>query len=155
VLIATEADWAYSLFVLPIIAIAAGMALSNGPCSSASTSAVPERQVGSASGISNMARYVGASVWTAVVAAIYSSVTADRAASGAGDGESLASALGAACVFLTITSALGILLAWLAGRHRPPAPLPVDLAASAAASVHTIEIPHPESPERTRVPGTA
>jgi EmrB/QacA subfamily drug resistance transporter len=155
VLIGTKADWAYAVFVLPVVAIAAGMALSNGPCSSASTSAVPEAQVGSASGISNMARYVGASVWTAVVAAIYSSVTADRAASGAGDAESLAAALGAACVFLTITSALGILLAWLAGRHRPPAPLPVDLAASAASGFHTIEIPHPDSPERAPAVGTA
>jgi MFS family permease len=148
VLIATKAEWSYSLFVLPVVAIAAGMALSNGPCSSASTSAVPERQVGSASGISNMARYVGASVWTAAVAAIYSNVAADRGASGLSEAESLASAIGAACVFLTITSALGIVLAWLAGRHQPPAPLPVDLAASAAASVHTIQVPHPEAQER-------
>jgi EmrB/QacA subfamily drug resistance transporter len=155
VMIGTSADWSYASFVLPVVAAAAGMALSNGPCSSASTSAVPEEQVGSASGISNMARYVGASVWTAVVAAIYSSVAADETVSGAGEGESLAAALGAACVFLTVTSALGILLAWLAGRHRPPAPLPVDLAASAASGFHTVPSPHPNSPERVGSVGTA
>ena len=51
--------WEYVAFVLPLVAISAGLGLSNGPASSASTSAVPDDQVGQASGISNMARYVG------------------------------------------------------------------------------------------------
>jgi MFS family permease len=148
VLIATTAGWEYAAFVLPLLAVAVGMSLSNGPCSSASTSAVPEEQVGSASGISNMARYVGASVWTAAVAAIYGSVSVNQAAEGAAADDGLAAAVGAACVFLTVTSALGILLAWMAGRHKPPAPLGVDLAASASASVHTLPTPHPNAPER-------
>jgi len=148
VLIGINTSWAYAAFVLPLIAVAAGMALSNGPCSSVATSAVPEEQVGSASGISNMARYVGAAVWTAVVATLYASVSADRIAAGASTGEGLADAVGAAAVFLTITSAAGILLAWLAGRHRPPAPMAVDYAAAAAASTHTLPAPHPSSAER-------
>jgi hypothetical protein len=147
-LIGIQADWRYAAFVLPVVAAAVGMALSNGPCSSASTSAVPEEQVGSASGISNMARYVGASVWTAAVAAIYANVSAGQITDGVATGDALAAAIGAACVFLTVTSALGILLAWMAGRHRPPAPLAVDLAASASASVHTLPTPHPDAPER-------
>ena len=78
VLIATTSSWGYAAFVLPLVAVAAGMALSNGPCSSVATSAVPAEQVGSASGVSNMARYVGAAVMTAVVAAVYGAVSADR-----------------------------------------------------------------------------
>ena len=94
-----------------------------------------------------MARYVGAAVWTAVVATLFQ-CSADRIAAGASTGEGLADAVGAAAVFLTITSAAGILLAWLAGRHRPPAPLAVDYAAAATASTHTLPTPHPSSAER-------
>ena len=54
-----RADWRYGAFVLPLVAIAVGMGMSNGPASSASTACVPVDQVGSASGVSNMARYVG------------------------------------------------------------------------------------------------
>ena len=61
----TEASWRYAAFLLPLIAIAVGMGLSNGPSSSAATAAVPAAQVGEASGVSNMARYVGAAVATA------------------------------------------------------------------------------------------
>ena len=41
------------------------------PSSSAATASVPENQVGGASGVSNMARYVGAAVATALAATIY------------------------------------------------------------------------------------
>ena len=44
--------------------------LANGPASSGSTAAVSADQVGQASGISNMARYVGAAVAVAAVAMI-------------------------------------------------------------------------------------
>ncbi|MCW2789389.1 MAG: transporter, partial [Aeromicrobium sp.] len=56
--------------LLPLVAIAVGMGMSNGPASSAATASVPERQVGGASGVSNMARYVGAAVATALAATI-------------------------------------------------------------------------------------
>ena len=57
--------WGFALLVgrlaaLPVVLIAVGMGMSNGPASSASTACVPARQVGEASGISNQARYVGA-----------------------------------------------------------------------------------------------
>src|SRR4051794_26643861 len=41
-----ESSWAYGAFVLPLVAIAVGMGLSNGPSSSASTACVPPEQVG-------------------------------------------------------------------------------------------------------------
>ena len=152
-MIGTSSSWGYAAFVIPLVAVAVGLALCNGPCSSIATSAVPEEQVGSASGISNMARYVGAAVWTAVVATLYGTVSADQAAAGASTGDSLASAVGAAAVFLTISSGVGIFLAWLAGRHRPPAPLTVDFAAAAAAGAHTLPTPHPGAVERVGAPG--
>lgn len=150
-LIAIDSNWAYATFVLPILAVAAGMALSNGPCSSAATSGVPEEQVGAASGISNMARYVGASVVTAVVAAVYANVSAGQVDGGAAPGDALATAVAGTAIVLTIVSALGIGLAFLAGRHRPPEPLAVDIAAAAASPAHTIPTPHPEGPERAGV----
>ena len=135
----------------PIVLVAAGMALSNGPCSSISTSSVPEDQVGSASGISNMARYVGAAVMTAIVAAVYSTTTIDRTDAGDAADEALAAAFARASLVLAIVSALGIGLAVLAGRHRPPEPLTVDRAASAASTSHTLPTPRPDAPERELV----
>src|SRR6185503_8834014 len=78
-----HSSWAYTAFLLPLIAIAVGMGMSNGPASSASTAAVPENQVGGASGVSNMARYVGAAVATALAATIYGTRIDDRTAAGA------------------------------------------------------------------------
>jgi hypothetical protein len=147
-LIPTNPSWAYAAFVLPIVAVAVGMALSNGPCSAAATSAVPEEQVGAASGISNMARYVGAAVVVAIVAAVYGNVTTGQANAGASAADALASGFSGAAVVLTILSATGIGLGWLAGRHRPPAPIGVDFAAAAASSAHTLPTPHPASAER-------
>ncbi len=147
-LIATDSSWAYAAFVLPIVAVAVGMAMSNGPCSAAATSAVPEEQVGAASGISNMARYVGAAVVVAVVAAVYGNVTAGQVNAGVASADALASGFVGGAIVLTILSAAGIGLAWLAGRHRPPAPIAVDLAAAAASSAHTLPTPHPSSVER-------
>ena len=57
--------------------LAVGMGFANGPASSVSTAAVPDSQVGAASGISNMARYVGAAVATALAASIYGAVIAN------------------------------------------------------------------------------
>ncbi len=73
-----DASWEYGAFLLPLVAIAVGMGMSNGPASSAATASVPENQVGGASGVSNMARYVGAAVATALAATIYGSVTGNQ-----------------------------------------------------------------------------
>jgi MFS family permease len=143
-----EGSWKYSAFVLPIVLVAAGMAFSNGPCSAIGTSSVPEEQVGSASGISNMARYVGAAVMTAIVAAVYSSTSTDAVAAGDPADEALATAFSRSSLVLAIISASGIALALLAARHRPPKPMAVDLAAAASASTHTLPVPHPDAPER-------
>jgi EmrB/QacA subfamily drug resistance transporter len=139
-----DASWKYSAFIIPIVLVAAGMAFSNGPCSAIGTSSVPEEQVGSASGISNMARYVGAAVVTAIVAAVYAPTSNDSA-------EDLAGMFSSATLVLAVISASGIALALLAARHRPPKPLAVDLAAAAAASTHTLPVPRPDAPERELV----
>ena len=73
-----DGSWRYAAFVLPLIAVAVGMGLSNGPATSASTACVSADQVGAASGVSNMARYVGAAVATALAATIYGNVITDQ-----------------------------------------------------------------------------
>ena len=88
-----DASWAYVVFVLPLIAIAAGLGLANGPASSASTACVDADQVGAASGISNMARYIGGSLFVAAAATIYSSVAEDHRAAGASAAAALAAGL--------------------------------------------------------------
>jgi EmrB/QacA subfamily drug resistance transporter len=143
----TGADWEYAAFVLPVLLVAGGMALSNGPCSSLATTSVPEEQVGSASGISNMARYVGAAVMTAIVATVYATTTTDRAEAGDAADEALATAFARSSFVLAVVSALGIGLAMLAGRHRPPATRAVDVAAAAASTSHTIAGSHPDELE--------
>ena len=109
-----DASWVYATFLLPLVAIAMGMGLSNGPSSSAATAAVPAEQVGEASGVSNMARYVGAAVATALAATIYGTVTDNQRGDGASAGDALASGLAAASWAMVVFSALGILLALVA-----------------------------------------
>jgi hypothetical protein len=99
------------------------------------TSAVPADEVGAASGVSNMARYVGASVMVAVAAALYASASAGVAEPTA---DTLATGFVYASVSLAIVSAAGIGLAVLAATHRPRRPRGVDYAAAAAASAHTV-----------------
>lgn len=48
VLAFTTASWTYAAFVLPLVALAVGMSLQNGPASSAATACVPAQQVGAA-----------------------------------------------------------------------------------------------------------
>lgn len=135
----TQSSWAYAAFLVPILAIAVGMGLTNGPASSAATSCVPQEQVGSASGVSNMARYVGAAVATALVATIYSSVQAGRVEDGESAADALAAGIAAASWVMAVISVLGILLAVVAiRRHRAAVGTTQDAAASAAAAVHTI-----------------
>ncbi len=134
-----DASWVYAMFLLPLVAIAMGMGLSNGPSSSAATACVPVEQVGEASGVSNMARYVGAAVATALAATIYGSVTANQRGDGASAGDALASGLAAASWVMAVFSALGILLALVAIRRvRAEQGTLQDAAASAAAHLHTL-----------------
>jgi sugar phosphate permease len=119
--------------------VAIGLGLSNGPASSISTASVPQEQVGSASGISNMARYVGGAVLTAVVAGIYASVSANHVATGSATSSALAAGFSRSSIALAIFSAAGIALGLLVARHtrRPQA---VDRATAAAASAQTMPI---------------
>ena len=130
--------WKYAAFLLPVILIAVGMGLSNGPASSASTAAVSPAQVGSASGVSNMARYVGAAVATALAATIYSSVTANRTEAGHSTSEALAGGLGAAAWVMAGVSAVGVVMAVVAGRHKAATGTVHDAAASAASVAFTL-----------------
>ena len=146
-----DAGWKYGAYVLPLIAIAVGMGLSNGPASSASTSCVPAHQVGSASGVSNMARYVGAAVATALAASIFSSVTTSRTDEGASASDALASGLSATSWVMAVFSVVGILMAVLMGRHREAVGTLEDSAAAAAAHTHTL----PTSATPTTEPATS
>jgi EmrB/QacA subfamily drug resistance transporter len=133
-----DSSWRYSAFVLPLIAVAVGMGLSNGPATSAATASVSAAQVGAASGVSNMARYVGAAVATALAATIYSTVTTDRISSGQSEAHALAAGLGAASWVMAVFSVAGVLMAVLMGRHRTATGTPADRAAAAAAHTHTL-----------------
>jgi EmrB/QacA subfamily drug resistance transporter len=133
-----EASWTYSAFVLPLIAAAVGMGFANGPASSIATSCVPAEDVGSASGISNMARYVGAAVGVAITSTVFTSVTDDRTAEGKSTADALADGLAASSVLLAVCSGAGVLLALLVARHRARPPQAVDYAAAAASAAHTL-----------------
>ncbi len=139
-LVAVQPSWGYGAFLLPLMAIALGLGLSNGPASAISTSCVEAEDVGAASGISNMARYVGGAVMTAVAAGIYGNVGIEQVAEGETPSEALATALAAACLALAIFSAAGIALALLAGRASRRRATTVEYAAAAAATAHTVPI---------------
>jgi EmrB/QacA subfamily drug resistance transporter len=148
-----ESSWKYGAFLIPLVAVAVGMGMSNGPASSASTACVPEAQVGSASGVSNMARYVGAAVATALAATIYASVTSNQTADGHSQSQALASGLGATSWVMAAISALGVLMAVMMGRHRAAQGTLEDIAASAASGSHTL--PTSASGSGGAAPGTA
>jgi EmrB/QacA subfamily drug resistance transporter len=143
----TDASWRYVAFLLPLVAIAVGMGLSNGPASAAATASVPERQVGGASGVSNMARYVGAAVATALAATIYGTVIGNQTADGASQSEALAAGLGAASWLMAVFSLLGVLMALLLRRQRPGRATLGDAAAAAAAHTHTLPTSRPDREE--------
>ncbi|MET8150437.1 MFS transporter [Actinoplanes sp. NPDC049668] len=133
-----ESSWKYAAFVLPLVAVALGMGLSNGPASSAATASVEPAQVGAASGVSNMARYVGAAVATALAATIYGTVIADRTAQGEPGADALAAGLSAAAWTMAAISLLGVAMAVAMGRHRAAHGTLADSAAAAGAHVHTL-----------------
>ena len=147
VLVFVTSSWAYAAFVLPLIGIAVGLGFANGPASSASTAAVPADEVGQASGISNMARYVGGALAVAAAATVSTAVTDSHRADGEAAADALAAGLSRAALLLAIMSGLGVALALLMGRRRPGRPRPVDRSAAAsAAAAHTIPIQSPTSP---------
>jgi EmrB/QacA subfamily drug resistance transporter len=131
-------SWTYTAFVLPLVGIAVGLGLANGPASSASTAAVSSDDVGQASGISNMARYIGGSLAVAAVATVSDAVLGDRLAAGASQADALATALSRSSLLLAIAAGAGVALALLMGRHRAANPRAVDRAAAAAVTTHTI-----------------
>ncbi|QBR91789.1 MFS transporter [Nocardioides euryhalodurans] len=147
-----DASWAYTAFVLPLVAIAVGMGLSNGPASSAATASVAEEQVGAASGVSNMARYVGAAVATALAATIYGTVIGNQTGDGAAAGDALASGLAAAAWMMAVFSFLGVLMALVMARHRLAKGTLADAAASAAAHTHTLPTSATTHAEARRTP---
>jgi EmrB/QacA subfamily drug resistance transporter len=138
VLTFVSSSWAYTAFVLPMIALAAGLGLSNGPASSASTAVVPENQVGQASGISNMARYVGASLAVAAAGTVYSSTIQRHLDEGASRADALAAGVSRAALLMAIMCAAGVWLAALLRKHKQPKPDAVHRAAAAAVTAHTI-----------------
>ena len=76
----------------------------------------PAQQVGSASGVSNMARYVGAAVFTAIAATVYSSVITDKTDAGESHADALAAGLGAASWVMVAFSLAGVAMAVVMGR---------------------------------------
>ncbi len=70
-----------------------GLGVANGPASSGSTAAVSADEVGAASGISNMARYVGAAVAVAAVAMVNNAVTNNHREAGESASAALAAGL--------------------------------------------------------------
>lgn len=133
-----EASWTYALFVLPLVAVAVGMGLSNGPASSAATACVSQDQVGSASGVSNMARYIGAAVATALVATINASSIEGSVSSGASMSDALAGGLAAASWVMAGVSLLGVVMAVLMRFRKMETGTLQDAAAAAAAHMHTL-----------------
>ncbi|GAA4976253.1 MFS transporter [Actinoplanes utahensis] len=133
-----DAGWAYAMFVLPLAVLAIGLGFANGPASSASTSAVPADQAGQASGISNMARYVGGSLAVAAASTVFTAVTGNRQDAGTPPADALAAGLAGAALLLALASLAGVALAVLMGRHRDVRPGAAHLAAAAAATTHTV-----------------
>ncbi len=135
-------SWGYGYFVGPLIGMAIGMGFANGPASSISTSSVDPAQVGQASGISNMARYVGAAIATAGIAAIYSGGISSGVESGDSQSVALASGLSDAAMALAAMCAAGIALGVLNSKRRARhAPTAVDYAAHASGAAHTLPVP--------------
>ncbi|MEN3358502.1 MAG: hypothetical protein V7637_2484 [Mycobacteriales bacterium] len=138
VLAFVHSTWSYAAFVAPLAVVAAGLGLANGPASSASTAAVSPEEVGQASGISNMARYIGGSLAVAAVATVSTAVTDAHRAAGASAADALAAGLSRAALLLAIMCAAGVALALLMGHRRDLRPDAVHRAAAAAAIAHTI-----------------
>jgi EmrB/QacA subfamily drug resistance transporter len=137
-LIFVSASWSYPAFVLPLVGIAVGLGLANGPASSASTASVSTDEVGQASGISNMARYVGGALAVAAAATVSTAVSDAHREAGDTAAAALAAGLSRSAILLALMSAAGVLLALMVRHHRAVRARQIDRAAAAAATVHTI-----------------
>ncbi|MFE2009931.1 MFS transporter [Streptomyces sp. NPDC059491] len=147
-----QASWGYGAFVVPLVVLAFGLGLANGPSSSVATACVTRDQVGAASGISNMGRYVGSAVLTAVTAALFSAVYTRQHTGGTAVADALAAGFSRATVGLALFCAFGIVLTLLVGRIRPTGPpTAAHYAAAAAAGSHTV----PTQPTGTTAGTTA
>ena len=138
-----EASWTYGAFVVPLVALAVGLGLANGPASAGSTSSVSPDDVGQASGISNMARYIGAAVAVAIVAAIFNSVTNDHQDAGEPAADALAAGLAAASLTMAIWAAAGVALVRLLAGQPPHPP-------SSDRPRRRRRVDHAHDPDRTR-----
>src|SRR6185437_10658561 len=98
---------------------------------------------GAASGISNMARYVGGAVAVAAAAMIYNAVPINQQAAGKSAADALAAGLGATALMLAIFSFAGTALVVTLRRTRLHRLRTVDVAAAAAAVHHTIPLAPP------------
>jgi hypothetical protein len=97
-------------------------------------------QVGSAAGISNMARYVGAAVAVAAIAMVNNAVATNHTEAGESASDALAAGLGSCALVMAIWSAVGVLLIRLMRRHHARGTRAVERAAAAASAAHTIQI---------------
>lgn len=151
VLAGIRSSWGYGAILFPLLGIAVGLGLTNGPASSVATACVSRDQVGQASGISNMARYVGGAVMTAVVAGLYANVVTVNAAAGASQADAAAAALSRSSIALAVFAGCGVLVA-VAIRRRSQRPELVDYVAAAAAATHdvlgAVDASRPTRPER-------
>lgn len=137
--------WTYAAIAVPLFGVALGLSLTNGPSSTAATASVGDQQVGAASGISNMARYVGGAIMTPVVTGIYARVVDHWEARSAAVGDALAASLLRASVALALFSAAGVVIALLVAR-RPSRPRLGDYAATTSGTVCTLPIAERGSP---------
>ncbi|MFF7441472.1 hypothetical protein [Streptomyces sp. NPDC008122] len=107
---------------MPLVVLAVGLGLPNGPFSSVATACVTKEQVGAASGISDTGRHVGPAVLTAVTAALFGSVHTRRHTPGTATADALAAGFSRAAIGLALFCAFGVALALLVGRFRPSGP---------------------------------
>jgi EmrB/QacA subfamily drug resistance transporter len=142
-----EASWTYASFVLPMVLLAVGLGVANGPASAGSTAAVEPEQVGAASGISNMARYIGGAVAVAIVATVFNASINTNLDEGASDADALAAGFSSASVLMAIWAACGVALIVFMRRMRIRRTKAIHVAAAASAAFHTI----PTEPARERV----
>ncbi|MEU8539851.1 MFS transporter [Streptomyces sp. NPDC048717] len=137
----TDASWGYATFVVPLVVLAVGLGLANGPASSVATACVTKDQVGAASGISNMGRYIGSAVLTAVTAALFSAVYTRHHFGPSATADALAAGFSRSSIGLALFCAFGIALALLVGRfHKTGPATTADYATAAAAHAHTLPL---------------